>query len=195
MGRQLCGGPICEKLAPFWGTSKHFFKKMTEFLCITKLFKKFCFNLGFSHKEIAILLTGFSKEDDFPKTLGLLKNCFVGRQLCGGPTCNSLAPFWGNSKLFLNRVAEPFSKTELFCFNLGVGSEKVAVPQTGFLKEDDFPMSLGLLGKCFVGRQFFWGPDLPLWGTSKLFFTKVTESLCRTKLFKKFCFNVGLGHS
>ena len=36
--------------------------------------------------------------------------------------------------------------------------KKVAVPQTSFLKEDDSPMTKGLLKKSIVGRQLFGGP-------------------------------------
>ena len=45
-------------------------------------------------KKVAVPQTSFLEEDDFPRTLRLLKKSVVGRQLFGGPICERLAPFW-----------------------------------------------------------------------------------------------------
>ena len=87
---------------------------------------------------------------------------FVGRQLCGGPICEWLAPFWGTFKLF-KKVAECFSNTALFkkfCFNVGFGHIKVAAPQAGFFGRGRLPKDHGSFEKVLCGAATLWGPDL-----------------------------------
>ena len=118
------------------------------------------------------------------------------RQLFWGPISEWLAPFWGAFKLFFkNKKGKASNKTELFknfCTKVGFGHKKVAAPQTGFLKEIDFPRAVGLLGRCFVGQQLFWGARFVSgWrrsGALLNFSLKRPNPLAKLNFLKNFCF-------
>ena len=103
----------------------------------------------------------FFERGRFDKDLGISKKCFVRRQLFWGPICEWFSPFWATFKLFSKKVVRNIQqngadlKSSVLIQDLA--TKKVAVPQTGFLKEDDLTKTLGFQKSALWDGNFFGG--------------------------------------
>ena len=136
MRRQLFWGPICEWFSPFWATFKLFSKKVVKNIQQNGAdLKSSVLIQDLATKKVAVPQTGFLKEDDLTKTLGIQKsalwdgNFFGARFVSGYRHSGELLNF------SLKKWSETYSKTELFkkvCFSLGFGHKKSCRPANGF---------------------------------------------------------------